>query len=105
MPRTVVRLLFWTLVSAATLLGQQPLYTLKVEVPWVNVDVSVTDSAGKNVSNLTLDDFQVYENGVRQKIDAFSPVSAPYNVLLLFDRSGSTEHKWQFMLRAVAGFI
>ena len=105
MPRTVVRLLFWTLVSAATVLGQQSLYTLRVDVPWVSLDVSVTDNSGKSISNLTLDDFQVFENGVPQKIDAFTPVSSPYNILLLFDRSGSTEHKWQFMLRAVGGFI
>ena len=60
MPRTVVRLLFWTLVSAATVLGQQSLYTLRVDVPWVSLDVSVTDNSGKSISNLTLDDFQVF---------------------------------------------
>src|SRR5215469_6256477 len=105
MPRVVLRLLFLTFVLTATLLGQEPLYTLKVDVPWVAVDVTVTDHLGKSVSNLTLNDFQVLENGVPQEIHAFAPVSTPYNILLLFDRSGSTEHKWQFMLRAVSGFI
>jgi VWFA-related protein len=87
------------------MLGQEPLYTLKVDVPWVTVDVAVTDSSGKSISDLTANDFQVFEDGIPQKINSFAPVSAPYNVLLLFDRSGSTEHKWQFMLRAVAGLI
>src|SRR5579884_1564745 len=104
-PRILVRLWFLILVSTACLLGQETLYTLKVDVPWVTVDVTVTDTGGKPVSNLTTDDFQIFENGVPQKIHSFAPVSTPYNVLLLFDRSASTQHKWQFMLRAVAGFI
>ena len=105
MSRRLFRLLLWSVVSATCVLGQEPLYTLKVDVPWVTVDVSVTDHLGKSVGDLTLKDFQLFENGIPQKIDSFAPVSAPYNVLLLFDRSGSTEHKWQFMLKAVAGFI
>ena len=105
MSRTLLRLLVFSLVSASCVLGQEALYTLKVDVPWVTVDVSVTDHSGRSVSNLTSKDFQVFENGVLQKIDAFAPVAMPYNILLLFDRSGSTEHKWYFMLRSVAGFI
>ena len=52
-----------------------------------------------------VDDFELYEDGVRQEIGYFSPVSTPYNVFLLFDRSGSTQHKWPFMQRAVAALI
>src|SRR6185436_2900064 len=47
----------------------------------------------------------IYEDGVPQQIVHFLPVSTPYNVLLLFDRSGSTQDKWLLMQRAVAGFI
>src|SRR6476660_4071206 len=105
MRRIMVRLPLMALVTAAALLGQQPLYTLKVDVPWVTVDVTVTDGSGKTVSDLKAEDFQVFENGVPQQIHGFAPISAPYNVLLLFDRSGSTEHKWAFMRRATAGLI
>src|SRR6478752_10452482 len=102
MRRTMVRLPLVMLVTAAILLGQEPVYTLKVDVPWVTVDVTVTDHSGKTVSDMKVEDFQVFENGVPQEIHAFAPISAPYNVLLLFDRSGSTEHKWAFMQRATA---
>src|SRR5438270_798468 len=105
MPATILRLLLLTMVTAACMWGQEQVFTLKVEVPWVTVDVTVTDNSGKTVSDLTARDFQVFENGVPQKIDSFAPIAAPYNVLLLFDRSGSTEHKWTFMQRAAAGFI
>src|SRR5262245_61149393 len=105
MPRTILRLLMPVLVSGTWGFGQEPIYTLKVDVPVVTVDVSVRDSAGKPVNDLSRGDFEVYEDGVRQEITYFSPVATPYNVFLLFDRSGSTQHKWPFMQRAVAGFI
>ncbi len=105
MTRTIFRLAFLVLVTGTCLIAQEPLYTLKVDVPWVAVDVTVTDRTGKTVSNLSAQDFQIFEDGVPQQIHAFNPASAPYNILLLFDRSGSTQHKWLFMQKAIAGFI
>jgi VWFA-related protein len=101
----MLRLLVAALVSAALVAAQEGLYTLKVDVPYVSVDVSVLDPGGDTVSDLSADDFELYEDGVRQGIGYFSPVSTPYNVFLLFDRSGSTQHKWPFMQKAVAAFI
>src|SRR5215470_14748621 len=105
MRRSMVRLLALALVTATTICAQEPLYTLKVDVPWVLLDVTVTDPTGRTVSDLKTDDFEILENGVPQQVRSFTPISTPYNVLLLFDRSGSTEHKWAFMERAAAGFI
>jgi VWFA-related protein len=105
MPHNVVRLLLVVIVSAGLLCGQETVYTLRVDVPLVAVDVSVKDRAGKPVIDLAKPDFEVYENGVPQELRYFTPVSTPYNILLLFDRSGSTQHKWPLMQRAVAGFI
>jgi VWFA-related protein len=99
------RLLLAALVTGAWVLPQEPVYTLRVDVPVVSLDVSVNDASGKAVNDLSVDDFSLFEDGIRQDIRYFSPVSTPYNILLLFDRSGSTEHKWPFMQKAVAGFI
>ena len=60
-------------------------------LPHVALDVSVSDSRGNVVTNLTRDDFQLYEDGRLQTIRSFEPVEAPYRVLLLFDCSGSTQ--------------
>src|SRR5688572_24458109 len=84
--------------------AQDP-YTLKVDVPVVSVDVAVSDSNGLLVNELTKSDFQIFEDGALQEIRFFSPVAAPYNVFLLFDRSGSTRNKWSFMRNAVVSFI
>jgi len=87
------------------LLAQDSPFTVKVDVPVVSVDVVVTDAAGELISNLNKDDFEIYEDGTSQPIQFFSPVSAPYNVFLLFDRSASTQENWTFMQQAVVRFI
>jgi Ca-activated chloride channel family protein len=105
MPRFILGLLAAAFVSRALVLGQVPDYTLKVDVPFVSVDVMVQDAGGKMINDLSANAFSVYENGIRQEVVHFLPVSTPYNILLLFDRSGSTQDKWLLMQRAVAGFI
>src|SRR5215831_6814918 len=105
MSRMVFRLILLAFVSVGAVSGQAPDYVLKVDVPVVSVDVTVHDSSGNAIKDLPVDAFELYENGVRQTIRYFLPVSAPYDILLLFDRSGSTQDKWPLMQRAVAGFI
>src|SRR3954451_10779563 len=39
----------------------------------VNIDVTVKDKTGKYVTDLVPEDFTVYENGVRQKVEFFDP--------------------------------
>src|SRR6516164_2401780 len=105
MPPTVFRLLALALVSASLLFAQEPDYTLKVEVPLMTLDITVENTAENTIKDLPREAFELYENGSRQEIRYFAPVSAPYNVFLLFDRSGSTQGKWPVMQRAIAGFI
>jgi VWFA-related protein len=56
--------------------GQAP-PTFRVEVNYVEVDATVTDAAGNQVSDLTAADFEVLEDGKPQKISAFSLVNIP----------------------------
>src|SRR5260221_10656332 len=48
---------------------------LRVTVNLVQVDAVVTDSKGKQVTNLTADDFEDLQDGKRQKITKFSYIS------------------------------
>ena len=80
-------------------------FTLSVDVPVVSLDVSVTDENGQPVDGLRAEDFEILENGERQQVRYFGSSTAPYHVYLLFDSSGSTRHKWDFMRRAAAGFV
>ena len=80
-------------------------YSMKVDVRVVNVEAWVTSTSGTAVTDLKASNFRIFENKTAQTITNFSPVSTPYDVLLLFDRSGSTQHDWKFMQRAADGFI
>ena len=50
--------------------------TIKVDVRQVLVPVIVTDKEGHHVTGLTREDFQVFEDGVEQKISGFSVENA-----------------------------
>ena len=80
-------------------------YAVKVDVKVVNVEAWVTGSSGGAVTDLKIDDFNLLENNAPQSISNFSPVSTPYDVLLLFDQSGSARSDWKTMQKAAEGFI
>ena len=65
--------------------GQQPGYTLSVDVPLVNVDLTVVDHGGNFVSGLQKDHFRVYQDGVEQEIVAFAPSEAPLTTVLVLE--------------------
>ncbi len=51
--------------------------TFQVEVNYVEVDVAITDAQGNAVTDLTVDDFEVLEDGEPQEVTAFSIVNLP----------------------------
>jgi VWFA-related protein len=56
---------------------QPPPVTFRIEVNYVEVDAVVTDAQGNLVTDLTLADFEVLEDGRPQKVTAFSRVDIP----------------------------
>src|SRR5579862_1014666 len=54
-----------------------PDYSIKVDVPLVNLDVSVTSKDGQFISNLKQENFRIFEDGVEQKVTNFSISDAP----------------------------
>lgn len=66
---------------------------IRVRVDMVSLPVVATDRAGNHVTDLTKEDFEVFEDGVPQKIAGFSPTEEPFSVALVLDTSGSTEMK------------
>jgi Ca-activated chloride channel family protein len=78
---------------------------IKLEARLVNLNVKVTDAAGKTLPALKKEDFVVLEDGIRQEVSYFEPVTAPLNIVLLLDLSGSTERKIKIMRKAAQNFI
>ena len=56
---------------------QQPPVTFRLEVNYVEVDAVVTDEDGSFVDDLTLEDFEILEDGEAQEVSAFSLVNIP----------------------------
>src|SRR5688572_3028076 len=64
-------------VAVAQTPGTPPRPTFAVSVDQVDVDVTVVDATGQFVSGLAPEDFQVFEDGVPQRIGTFSLVDLP----------------------------
>jgi VWFA-related protein len=78
---------------------------ISLDVRLVSVDVTVVDAQGKSVSDRTRDDFEILEDGIRQNIRNFSPVSSPYNVLFLLDCSESTRDRLTLLVNTMEQFV
>ena len=57
--------------------AEQPAVTFSLEVDYVEVDAAVFARDGTFVADLKEEDFQVFEDGVRQEISAFTRVNIP----------------------------
>jgi len=77
----------------------------QVDVNLVVVNVTVTDPFDRIVTGLERTNFQVFDEKVEQKIEAFSTEDAPISVGLIFDSSGSMSDKIQKSKEAALQFF
>ena len=66
-------------------------YTIRTRVNFVLVPVTVMDSKHQLVPGLTYHDFQLYENGVEQRISFFTEDPFPLSVAFVIDQSLSAD--------------
>ena len=69
------------------------------------VPVIVSDASGRYISDLHQTDFEIVEDGVKQKITGFMPASDPSSIVLLLDTSVSTQDKLGDIRRAAVSFV
>ncbi len=75
-----------------------PDYSLRVNVPLVNVDVMVTTKNGQFVPGLKKDNFRIAEDGVPQTITDFNVTQAPITAVLLTEYAATN---YVFMIQAL----
>lgn len=75
-----------------------PDYSLKVNVPLVNVDVLVTTKDGQFVPGLKMENFRVAEDGVPQKVTKFNVSEAPITAVLLVEFANTS---WPMLVDAL----
>jgi Ca-activated chloride channel family protein len=69
------------------------------------VQARVTDRTGRAVTGLTAGDFTVTEGGVERAVREVQPTTAPFNLVLLLDVSGSVEERIDFIRKAALAFL
>lgn len=79
--------------------------TFRVKTDLVNLDVTVTHRDGRPVTGLGREQFEVYEDGVKQNIAYFSDEDAPLSIGIIFDLSGSMRGKMERALEALKTLI
>ncbi len=78
---------------------------IRVETNLVSFPVSVLDRDGRFISGLQKTDFQIFENGIEQKIEEFASVQQPFTVILLIDVSPSTAFQIEEIQNAAIAFV
>jgi VWFA-related protein len=75
-----------------------PDYSIKVNVPLVNVDVLVTTKSGQFVPGLKKENFRLFEDGSAQQITNFNVSKAPITAVLLVEFASTN---YRFMIDAL----
>lgn len=85
--------------------GQAPPAPFKVSVELVSLNVTVTDTAGRYLSDLDQADFSIFEDGAKQEITLFSRRVQPIALSLLLDSSASMDNKLGTLQEAASNFV
>jgi VWFA-related protein len=102
------RLLATACVAAAAFAvahAQQQPPTFGTTTRTVAVYATVTDAQGRLAPDLSRNDFEVDDNGVKQELTVFSNDVQPITAIMLLDRSGSMKPNLQLEVRAAETLI
>lgn len=81
---------------------QQPAFRAGVEL--VSLNVTVVDAANHYATDLLQDEFNVFEDGIKQDVTFFNKTNLPIALSVLLDTSASMENKLQTAQDAAVGF-
>ena len=98
------------LVTGASALVQGQQAAFRAGIDLVQVGVTVTDRNGDFITDLTLEDFEIVEEGQKQTVTYFAPgdqsaAGPPLHVGLLFDTSGSMDEDIKLSRSAAVRFL
>src|SRR5688572_22812990 len=95
-----------TLTLAAAILSASPhAQRIKVSTHTVPIYATVLDSSRRLVSDLQLEDFEVYDNGKLQVLTNFDNRTTPFSAIVMLDTSGSMTLNLEFVKHAAEEFL
>jgi len=92
-------------LCAGALVAQQPT-VFRTDVNLVRVVTTVKTQAGQIVGTLAKDEFEVYDNGVKQQVEIFEhQTEQALSVVLMVDTSGSTAKELKYEADSASRFF
>src|SRR4030088_635724 len=92
-------------VSESALAQDQDDDVVRVNADLVVVNATVLDKDGKFVPGLKRTDFQIFEDGAKQKVASFTAEETPFAAAILLDTSGSMESRLSLGRSAAIRFL
>ena len=80
-------------------------YQFRVTVDLISLNVTVTDTRNRFITDLLQEEFSVYEDGISQEVSVFSREDLPIRMVLLIDASASMDEKMTFAQEAAVNFV
>jgi VWFA-related protein len=71
----------------------------------VSIYATVTDAEGRLVTDLSADDFEVYDDRRRQELTVFANDRQPLSMVVMLDRSGSMSSRFELVRDAAEEFV
>jgi Ca-activated chloride channel homolog len=90
--------------AGATVLTAAQGQRIRSGVELVSLNVTATDGQGKYATDLNEEEFEVYEDGAKQKLTFFSKTQQPISLSLLLDTSASMDERMGIAQEAAIGF-
>ena len=91
------------LASTGALVAQQGVFRTTVQT--VPVYATAVDSAGRLVSDLQQQDFEIYDDGKKQEVTIFRSDVQPLSVVVMLDTSGSMTANLDLLKNAAEKFV
>ena len=101
--RCALALLF-AAAGATALAAQSQGQRIRCGVELVSLNVTATDGQGKYATDLKDEEFEIYEDGARQKLTFFSKTQQPISLAILLDTSASMDERMGIAQDAAIGF-
>ena len=92
------------IASAQAPAPQPPQAPFRSAVDLVSLNVTVTEGGARYITDLTQQDFSVFEDGVKQDVTFFNRTNLPIALALLLDTSASMDSKLPTAQEAAVGF-
>ena len=101
-----VILLAAALSTPLAIQAQQPAFRSAIDVVSMNVTViDSSNSSNRYITDLTENDFEIFEDGVKQELTLFNRSNLPVALSLLIDTSSSMEDRMAVAQDAAIGFV